>query len=258
MIKAIGIYRENALAGKVNADKNILELTGSYLKQNNFDVSFKDQSEVNYDTNADIIFSMARGKDINEILSKKNIIFFNKPQAIMQTLNRKEVYKKMMEVGANLPNTRILLLSEISFDDISRKSILKPASRHEFWFIVENSDDFNKAIDEYKDNNINEIIVQDFVEGEHVKFYGINDEVFLPLKTNEYPEETINKIKKQIKIVREITGLDIYGGDFIIKEKPYCIDFNDWPSFGSVEGYTQEEMGPKIGKFVLEEFNKTL
>lgn len=253
MLKAIGIYREGALAGKAEADKKILELTADYIRENGFEVSLMNPEEVTENDNAELFFSMARGS-VNNILRGKDAIFFNNPNVIIKTLNRGEVYREMIERGANIPETKFMRRNELSFNE--RKYILKPGNRHEFWFIIESEEDFNNALNEYEKNGIEDVIMQEFVDGEHIKFYGIGDRVFFPSRVNDFPEGVLDDMKKQVEIARAITGLDVYGGDFIIGEKPYCVDINDWPSFGSVEGYTQEDLAPQIGEYIINEFNK--
>jgi glutathione synthase/RimK-type ligase-like ATP-grasp enzyme len=253
MLKAIGIYREGALAGKAESDKKILELTADYIRENGFEVSLINPEEITENDNAELFFSMARGA-VNNILKEKDAIFFNNPNAIKKALNRGEVYREMIDKGANIPETKFIKREELVFSE--KKHILKPGNRHEFWFIIENEEDFNNALNEYKQNEIDDIIMQKFVDGEHIKFYGIGEKIFFPSKVNDFEEGVLDDMKKQVEIARSITGLDVYGGDFIIGEKPYCVDINDWPSFGSVEGYAQEDLAPQIGEYIINEFNK--
>jgi len=259
MPKAIGIYREIKLAGKPGPDQRILDLTAEELKKQGFDVLTKKPEDFLEEENPDLIFTMARGEEINKILAKKEeegVFIINSPYAIYFSFNRKLTYQKMKEWGTNVPEIKIMKIEDVKFSDLKGKSILKPSNRHEFWFVVQNENDFEKAIEEYKKKNIKEIIIQEFIEGKHIKYYSIGQEVILPKNTeNEISQEAIKEIKKQSLLTGKATGLKIFGGDFIVKNNiPFCVDANDWPSMGSIEGFTQEAAASKIADLIKEEY----
>ena len=270
-IFGVGIYREIKLAGKPGPDQRILDLTADELRKRGIEVSIKKPEEFTGKESADLIFTMARGKEINEILMKKErrgVFVINSPNAIRFSFNRKLTYQKMKELGANVPETKVMKVEDVKFSDIEEKSILKPSNRHEFWFVidplrntisngVENENDFEKAIREYKNQGIGEIIIQRFIEGKHIKYYAIGEEVILPQNIKEeISKEVIEKIKKQARLTGKATGLLIFGGDFMVKGNiPFCVDANDWPSMGSIEGFTQEEAAKKIADLIEKEYN---
>jgi len=259
MLKAVGIYREIKLAGKPGSDQRILDLTAEELKKRDFEVLIKKPEDFSGKEKADLIFTMARGEKINEILmekKKEGIFIINSPRAIRFSFNRKLTYQTMKELGANVPETKTMKIESLKFSDLKRKSILKPANRHEFWFIVENESDLEKAINEYKKQEVEEIIIQKFIEGKHIKYYVIGKEVILPKNVeNEISKDAIEEIKKQVLLTGKATGLLIFGGDFMVKDNiPYCVDANDWPSMGSIEGFIQEEAASKIADLIKEEY----
>jgi len=259
MTKAIGIYREFKLAGKPGKDQKILDLTGQELRKRGFEVLLKEPKDFSEQESPDLIFTMARGEEINEILIEKQrqgVFVINSPEAIRFSFNRKLIYQKMTEAGANLPRTKAVKVENINFSDLKGKSILKPSDRHEFWSIIDNEDAFEKAIQDYKSQNIKEVIVQKFIKGRHIKYYVIGEEVILPKNTErEIPSEVIQKIKKQALLVGRITRLKIFGGDFIVEgEVPFCVDVNDWPSMASIEGFNQEEAAFKTANLIEREY----
>jgi glutathione synthase/RimK-type ligase-like ATP-grasp enzyme len=261
MPKAIGIYRETKLAGKPGPDQRILDLTAEELRKRGFDVLTKKPEEFSGKEKVDLIFTMARGEKINELLMKKEkegIFVINSPKAIRFSLTqRAKVYQKMKKARANIPETKVMKIDKIKFSDLKEKSILKPATRHEFWFIVESATEFKKAIKEYKKEKITEIIVQKFIEGKHIKYYAIGEEVILPKDIDkEISLKTMKEIKKQALIARKVTGLQIFGGDFMIKDDiPYFVDANDWPSMASIEGFTQQKAAKKIADLIERKYN---
>jgi len=261
MPKAIGIYRETKLAGKPELDQRILDLTAQELKKKGFEVSVKKPEDFRKEDEAELIFTMARGEAINNLLMEKEregVFVINRPEAIRFSFNRKEVYKKFINLDADLPRTDFFGINDISFSDIGRKVMLKPANRHEFFFVVEKEEEFNKVIEEYKKNGFEEMIVQDFVNGEHTKYYAIGDEILLPKTVDVFTKEVADRIKNQALLSGKATGLKIFGGDFmVLGNKAFCVDTNDWPSFSVNENLTQEIASVKIADLIEKEYNNS-
>lgn len=275
MKKAIGIYREVGLAGKPGSDYRILDLTADELKNRGFEVSAKDPKdfipkENNHlagqkkeEENPDLIFTMARGREVNDVLEEKEnqgVFIINSPRAIRFSFDRKLTYEKMAEEKANVPKTKIVKVEDVKIFDIEEKSILKPAGRHEFWFVVNTGgeEEFREAMEEYRKQDIKEIVIQKFIKGKHIKYYVIGDEVILPKNAGEeFSEEIIEGIRKQALLSGKVTGLKIFGGDFIVEEEtniPFCISAEDWLSMASLEGFTQGEATVKIVDLIEKEY----
>jgi glutathione synthase/RimK-type ligase-like ATP-grasp enzyme len=264
MKKAIGIYREYNPLGKNELDRKIIDLTAEELRKKGFEVETMAPEDFNKDIAVDLIFTAAR-KDINKVLmekEKEGVLIINSPEAITFSFNRKEVYKKLMELGANIPETEFVLVDDLSFSKIEgKKVVLKPANRHELWFIIENEEEFNKAIEEYKKAGVNEIVVQAFVEGKTAKYYVPGGEEVLLLQeiVDSFPSELIDQVKSQVRLCGKAIGLKVFGGDFIISnEKAYCVDTNDWPSFSVNQDLTQEVAAAKIANYIEKEYNNFL
>lgn len=260
MPKAIGIYRELKLAGKPGSDQRILDLTAQELNKLGFEASNVFSEQFDFSQPVDLVFTMARGKEINDALfDKQNQGWFviNAPKAIRFSFDRKTTYLKMMELGANIPQTEFKKIEEVDFASFNGPKILKPANRHEFWFKVTTQEEFDKAMAEYKTQGIDEILVQEFIIGESIKYYAIDGEVILAPAAREKFQAQVSEINRQVMLTKTATGLKIFGGDFIISETgvPYCVDANDWPSMGSLEGFTQEEAAAKIAKLIEQEYN---
>lgn len=261
MTKAIGIYREYNPLGKNELDKKIIDLTAEELRKKGFEVETMAPEDFNKDVAVDLIFSAAR-KDINKVLlekEKEGVLIINSPRAIIFSFNRKEVYKKLMELGANIPETEFVLVDDLSFTKLAgRKVVLKPANRHELWFVVENEEEFNKAIEEYKKSGVEEIVIQSFVEGKTAKYYvpGGDEVLLLQEIVDTFPAEIIDQVKSQVRLCGEAIGLKVFGGDFILsQDKAYCVDTNDWPSFSVNQDLTQEVAAAKIANSIEKEYN---
>lgn len=101
----------------------------------------------------------------------------------------------------------------------------------------------------FLERGIRRTVTSAHVAGDLVKFYGVGDLFFrLYYPTDDgiskFGNEARNGVahhyafdleafKKDVFRIASLTGLDVYGGDAIVREDgTYCFfDFNDWPSF---------------------------
>ena len=268
-LKAIGIYRETKLAGKPGSDQLILDFTAKELEKKGFDMltMFPHQfiKEKAGDKDSDLIFTMARSAVINDYLSlikdNKSVFMINSPAAIRVSFNRFLTYEKVAESGVRIPEAKVYDINELQFSDFEGKVILKPANRHEFWFVIDKPFHFDAAMETYKDMRIEDVMVQKFVKGEDLKFYAIGEKVIIPKSSREiFPEKTIKEVEKYVLLAGKTSGLKIFGGDFVIDPKDdnrvYCVDINDWPSFGTIGELSQEEAAAEIANLIISEFEK--
>jgi glutathione synthase/RimK-type ligase-like ATP-grasp enzyme len=212
---------------------------------------------------ADVIMNMARGQEINKILfesEKQGIYVVNPPKSVLLVSNKKELFPMLDSAGASIPETKTYKVGEISINDIKEKSVLKAGNRHSIYFTVDVNDvgGFNLAIDKYKEEGIEEIIVQRFIEGRFFKYYAAGDKIFLPINVEkELPQELIQEIKKQIGLIQKLTNVYIIGGDLIVDgNNIYFTDVNDWPSYSGAEGVSQEEIAPYIADFIEKKYRE--
>jgi len=248
-MKAIGVFRERTLAGKPESDERILKLVGMELAGKGFEVELKSAEDVEGSEETDLVFTMARSEETREKIQeieRRGAIVVNSPKSVGDSLNRELSYKRLAEAGADIPKTNVKPIGRISFKDLQGRNILKRADRHEEWFVISDEKELEAAVKFYKNRDAKRIAIQEFVHGEHVKYYVIGRKVILP----EGTERFVKEMKRHALIAGKATGLEIYGGDFILAEKPFLVDVNDWPSFGSVKGYTQEEAAKEICRYL--------
>jgi glutathione synthase/RimK-type ligase-like ATP-grasp enzyme len=254
-MNVIGVYRERELAGKPESDDRILNLVGKELSGKRAKVELKGAEALTGKEKADLVFTMARTKDAHEkirSIEKRGAIVVNKPDSVADSLNRELAYKKLSQEGAKIPKTVVKPFEKISAKDLYWKSVLKRADRHEHWFVINNEMEFANALEFYEKQGIKRMVVQEFVSGDHVKYYAIGKKVIFPKGTSS----GIKEMEKQALIAGKALGLEVYGGDFIMAEEPFLVDVNDWPSFGSISGYSQEEAAKEIARYLLEKVKK--
>jgi len=238
-----------------------------FEKENQENISILIMSEekelCSVSSRADVILNMARGHEINRVLfesEKQKVFIVNPPKSVLMLSNKKELHPMLSEAGVGTPETKTYKVSEITINDIKEKSVLKAGDRHSIYFVIDvnEKDVFDVAINKYKEEGIEEIIVQKFIEGKFIKYYAVGDKMFLPDNIeNEFSHEIVKEIKRQIEVIQKLTNVYIIGGDLIVNgNKIYFIDVNDWPSYSGAEGVKQEDVAPFIADFIEKKYQE--
>lgn len=123
----------------------------------------------------------------------------------------------------------------------------------------------DRIVEEFRHRGINDIVTTAHVEGDLVKFYGVEDADFFHFY---YPTDSgfskfgnearngkathtrfsTNELQRDAARLADITGISVYGGDCIVRPDGFyaIIDFNDWPSFS----VCREEAAEAIARLV--------
>jgi hypothetical protein len=251
--RVIGLHREVKKAGNPKADRAILRATGKELRAMGASVSFFHPEKLKSDRKVDIIFGMARTERVHKILrayEARGVKVINSPQAISESLNRKVTYEKMRRAGIPIPETKVVSISSIKPEGMKGKFIFKRPDRHEFTRVVSSPKEVKDALAFYKKQCLKEVVIQKFVEGKHVKFYGIGQEIFLPAEIEGGNKAMVGKIKNYAMRSGQVSGLKVFGGDMIVSgKKAFVVDLNDWPSFS----YIKEQAAKGIAELIRKE-----
>lgn len=125
-----------------------------------------------------------------------------------------------------------------------------------------------EMLEEFARRDIAEVVVNQHLKGDLVKFYGVRGTGFFywfyPYDHHhvKYPEArqpapgmvhntfAIDDLRKEANRAAALLDVDIYGGDAIVAAdgKFHLIDFNDWPSFAPC----RSEAAPFIAKRIME------
>lgn len=260
--KAVLIKRELQYSGKPKDDLMILMYLADKLTADGIKTSIMApeeflSSDCQYD--CDIVASMARGLEINAALQllkdQRQTYVFNSPGAILASLSKYYTYLRIEKVGLKVPEYSLFALDSNcdQYDRSWGKCIFKAARGHDLWFVVENKFQFESCKETYLKKGHNQVIKQKFIDGMHVKFYGIFGKIMYSQSVNSLPQTLISEIKNAIYRLRDLSGLQIFGGDLMIDVKNliiYCLDVNDWPSFGTLPDFPQAEAASYISSFI--------
>ena len=118
---------------------------------------------------------------------------------------------------------------------------------------VENESQFAQAMTDFANRGIQQVIVEEHLEGDLIKFYGVEGSAFFHItyptekggfskfgleEQNGQPQHfgfDADKLKTEADRAAQITGITVYGGDAVVTPQGsiHIIDFNDWPSFSA-------------------------
>jgi hypothetical protein len=136
---------------------------------------------------------------------------------------------------------------------------------------VRHPEEAQEVLQEYFLRGIKRAVINRHLEGDLIKFYGVQDSSFFywfyPFEAghSKYGHEAINGKSRGLEFDKdrmraicqkasEVLDVKIYGGDCIISPEGdiRIIDFNDWPSFAPC----RNEAAPHIAKCVMNAIRK--
>ncbi|MGB9695686.1 MAG: hypothetical protein ACPL2D_00185 [Ignavibacteria bacterium] len=250
MIKVAGLLRE--LQFSPNHELNdylILTKTAEEIRKFGIEVNIYSEDDLfRGKISEDYIFSMIQSPaGVDYLLkiapSKKMII--NSPQSVFNCY-RYNMLSLLNKGGIKVPQSLIVpSINSFALPDgfFKGKLWIKRGDAHaackDDVVNTESEQEIGGILRQFKQRNIERCCVQEHIEGDTIKFYGVRDKNYFHwyYSENKYKKEfDINHLKDIVGKSAELLGLDIYGGDVIITPEGeiYVIDMNDWPSFAPV------------------------
>ncbi len=243
----VGVYRERVFSpGKVREDAEILEATLAELSRRQFKTSAVEAENLGrLSQRPTCVLNMAQSIQALRILEgwqKEGTRIINSVSSVRNSY-RKPLISLLGDAQIPMPAGRVLRLEEaerrIPSTPVASYWIKRGdvhATRPEDVVKVRSRDEWVRAIGHFRRHEIGEILIQEDVEGEAVKFYGVgNGRYFTAFRSSSRDEITLQIEDLAILARRsaKAVGLEIYGGDAIVTEKGevVLIDLNDWPSF---------------------------
>lgn len=275
-MKLLGIYRsEKYSPNMVSNDAAILNAVAEELKAmgNTVDLISEDNlSTLSYDISAyDKAFGMLRNTDtINKLMERNDENkFINSLGGILDCNERVALLEIFMDNEINMPPCALYThLGVKSNEEITFPFWMKRgdgcAEVKEDTSFVTNDDEASAVVANYQERGIQSFVVQKHIEGDLIKFYGVEGTDFFDWDYaskghSKFGLEDINGKEKGYPFKPEAlkaladkasrtVETPIYGGDCIIDSegKMYIIDFNDWPSFSRC----REQAAKAIAKII--------
>ncbi len=263
-MKALLIYRAPQFSpNSIEKDRAILQSTGQCLLADGTDVAYLHEENLSM---------MIDGKETDWALHAFDLILTmgRLPETISLLRNAEQSGVRVINSAEGLAKASRCAIEELmhtngipAADSLSLCSPL-PDTRKKYWVkrgdmaaqskadvqFAEGGEQLQAVIAEFQHRGITQLVVTEHVEGDLVKFYGVQASGFFrtfyptddgQTKFNDeqhngeshhyaYDEDRLHCDAERLS---RLTRLSVYGGDAIIRaDGTYAIiDFNDWPSF---------------------------
>lgn len=209
-----------------------------------------DEAELTAADEADLYLSMARLPEALQVLEgfeQQGRRIINSPQGV-KNCRRSHIERVMRENGIPAP------FAYRDEQDVDAPCWLKrgdaAAQSKDDVVFCKDKKALQQAIEAFKERGISDYVVSQHVEGDVVKFYGVNADFFRYFyptddgqtkfgdekahngPTHHYPFDAA-RLQSEVERLARILQVEVYGGDAIVDSEGrfYIIDFNDWPSF---------------------------
>ena len=227
-------------------------------------------------TGADLVLSMARSRTAQTTLAAAEAAgttIWNSPAALLRH-SRTDLDGWFNEAGCGAP-----FLHQVTDPELIARTLGLPlwlkrsdsaAKTADDVRFIADEDQLRAALADFAAAGIDDFIVSAHLEGDLVKFYGVEGTPFFshtyPTRGNGFskfgleqhngaPAEhpfSLADLKTAADAAARHFGRPIYGGDAIVRPdgRFFLIDFNDWPSFGSCTQAAAEAIAARALHFL--------
>jgi len=233
----------------------------------------------------DVVFSMARGRDVLSVLAgserRGETKVINSACALLSS-TRARLVTLLEEAGVPQPPSQVLHLGAegCAAETLSLHFPLwlkrgeACAQRADDVVFLAQSEALPSALQNFRERGLETLVAVEHREGDLVKFYGVEG---TPFFYHDYPTQNGSSFSKfglekyngaprgyafsteHLKAVADAaarrTGFTIYGGDAIVDADGgfTMIDFNDWPSFSACRRTAARAIAERIKRLAEED-----
>jgi hypothetical protein len=282
--KILGISRSTRFSPNSAArDEAIFQTVTEKLRSEGFSVHTISEDTFESIDDFQVVFSMARDEKVLQTLAKeerRGLRMLNSAQSLLRG-SRVHMTTIFEQAGIPIPHSPWIFRSEkkekrpagvfapqeveLPFPFWMKRSEACAQSAGDVRFITTEAE-LEEALAYYKKQDIHEVLASEHLEGDLVKFYGVEGTDFFychyPTADHSFSKfglEQINgspsgypldqaALKKVADKAATLSGLEIYGGDCIVDAQGQfrIIDFNDWPSFSRCCQEAAEAIARKV------------
>ncbi|MGV8074722.1 MAG: hypothetical protein AB2L11_09245 [Syntrophobacteraceae bacterium] len=245
--KVFGIYREQIYSpGKIQDDAAVLDAALAELAAMGFETqSCRGEFIESNMVQPEIVLTMAQSDRVLNILDEWSRLGARVINSVQGVLNcyRYRLTPLLAKADVPVPRGFMVPIDEAE-KELTRllpaKTWLKRGDVHAIRegdvTAVKSAEEISTALDHYRRTGVGEVLAQEHVEGEVVKFYSVGSGHFF----RAYSASSEQDVTSSVGSLREIAsraaaaaGLEVYGGDAVLtgKNGAVLIDLNDWPSF---------------------------
>jgi glutathione synthase/RimK-type ligase-like ATP-grasp enzyme len=243
----LGIYRERVFSpGKIREDAAILDATLTELSRTGYKTTVAEPKDLErFSGRPAFVLSMAQSHRTLHILEgwqTQGTRIINSISSIRNTY-RKPLISLLAKACLPIPSSQIIRVDQAEWGTsfgASGSYWLKRGDVHATQpgdvAKVTSKEEFIRALNHFRRQKIEEVLIQEHVGGEVVKFYAVGKEQYFRAFLASNGEEVTARMTPLSALAHrsaETVGLEIYGGDCIMTEEgeTILVDLNDWPSF---------------------------
>lgn len=277
-LRIAGVRRDSRFSpNHIDNDAYIFSSTADELRELGCEViEYTEKEFVNNDIDQPVVFNMARDwHTVRKLqrLEDSGRLILNSGYGI-ENCTREKMTKLLLSNRVPHPES---LIEKTTTDPTHDMQLL---GKSEFWIkrgdfqamqrsdvsFVRNIEEAKSVLREYASRGIKTAVINEHLQGDLVKFYGVLDTDFFhwfypgDYNHSKFGLEKINgtpkgihfdpqDLKKICSQAAQVLGVRIYGGDCVIDEHDKCIkiiDFNDWPSFAPCRDRAAESIAGMI------------
>lgn len=271
-IRIAGVSRGSEFSpNHIGNDAAIFAIVAESLRQMGFRVDVYTEKEFDgKGINANAVFNMARDRStLNTLkeLERSGCPVINSAFGIDNCV-RRPMTELLIGNGIPHPESFIIPTSQ-AWDKEIFPCWIKRGDSHAMIkddvCYVNSKEEACRVLEDFRNRNIPEAVVNRHLQGDLVKFYGVRKTGFFywfypsVQSHSKFGLEIINgdakgipfsevELKVQCERASAVLNVPVYGGDCIVSAdgKIKIIDFNDWPSFARC----REEAGKQIAAFI--------
>jgi len=246
-------------------DRLILEATAAALTRRGYRVDLLDEEDVLFGLPATpFVFSMCQGPRAVTALAtleraEPDRLVINSASAVLACY-RDRLFSRRSELLSLFPPTVRLTPGSASSEVLpgwllARGGWLKrgdvPSTAPEDVVRVRSLEETRVALAAFHARGIPSAILQEHIDGQVVKFYGVLGTPFFACYAEGDPSSSPASVRRARPLIeRHIAklGLEVYGGDCVLAAdgRLLLIDVNDWPSFASFRREASEAIAMRL------------
>ncbi len=248
-----GIFRERTHSpGREYDDAEILRLTGKHLEAKGFEVILKIPEEVSEPMGGPLpfVFLMCERREVLDQLRSwemRGVRQVNSPLAVLNTY-RERMIARFEEASVPFIQSQIISTA-VPYGHAPRPVWVKRADVHNTQegdvVFAPTEGAFREALRGLAERGIPRAVIQEHVEGDLIKFYGIGNRAGrdggpLWFRCFYHADQKVAgylfdppRLARLVRRAAAALGLEVYGGDAIatVTGDLVLLDLNAWPSF---------------------------
>ncbi len=260
----IGIMRERVYSpGKVEADRAILDETAAALERRGVVVRVLAADDIDTQSRPPLVFAMCQGPAALrrlQAVERRGVPVIHRP-SVIEACHRHRMARRMLRACVPRPLARVVSTTSLPEDF----EVWVARRRNGVW--VKRGDvhatgtgDVTRACDgaearlaiaSLARRGVAEALIEEHIEGETIKFYGVRGTGFF----RAYRATDGGTICTQVdgwpalcERAAAALGLEIYGGDLVVRPggDAVLVDLNDWPSFSACRRAAAEAIAERL------------